>query len=60
MPLTEEIEKLKKEREELMRRIRLERGEHKTKELERRLAQVERELNEKDNESYRRQYTVFS
>ncbi len=43
-----------------MRQIRLERGEHKTKELERRLAQVERELNEKDNESYRRQYTVFS
>ncbi len=38
MPLTEEIEKLKKDREELMRQIRLERGEHKTKELERRLA----------------------
>lgn len=55
-----EIEKLKKEQEELVQKISSETDETKIKELESRLAQVERELRQKDNDTYRRQHTVFS
>ena len=34
--------------------------EMKARELEKELAQVERELSRKDNDTYRRQHTVFS
>ncbi len=55
-----EIEKLKKEREELEREIHAETDESKIRALEKRLAQVERELRQKDNDAYRRQHAVFS
>jgi len=55
-----EIEKLKKKREELERQISLETDETKIKELERKLTQVEGELRQKDNGTYRRQHTVFT
>lgn len=56
----QEIEKLKKKREKLERQINSETDETKIKELEKQLAQVERELRQKDNDAYRRQHTVFS
>ena len=34
--------------------------EKKVRELERKMAQVEQELNLKDNDTYRRQHTVFT
>ena len=55
-----EIEALKKEKEELKRRIDGETDAAKVKELEKELAQVERELRQKDNDTYRRQHTTFS
>ena len=53
-----EIEKLKKRKEELEQRINTETDEAKIKGLERQLAQVERELKQKDNDTYRRQHTA--
>lgn len=55
-----EIEKLKKKREELERQIHSETDDIKVKELEKKLAQVESELRQKDNDTYRRQHSVFS
>ena len=55
-----EIEKLKKKQEELKRQIHSETDDTKIKELEKKLAQVESELRQKDNDTYRRQHTVFS
>ena len=55
-----EIEKLKKEREQLERQINSETDEEKKKNLELKLSQVENELRQKDNDTYRRQHTVFS
>lgn len=55
-----EIENLKKKRDELERQISAETDDAKVKELEQQLAQVERELSQKDNDTYRRQHTVFS
>lgn len=55
-----EIEKLRKEREQLERQINSETDETKKQELEAKLAQVENELRQKDNDAYRRQHTVFS
>ena len=55
-----EIEKLKKKKEELEAKLNTETDESKKKELESRLAQVERELRQKDNDTYRRRHTVFS
>ena len=55
-----EIERLKKEKEQLERRINSETDEVKRKELESKLSQVENELRQKDNDTYRRQHTVFS
>ena len=54
-----EIEKLKKEKEELERRLNTETDEAKIQDLERRLSQVERELRQKDNDTYRRQHSAF-
>ena len=53
-----EIEKLKKQQQELEQRLNSETDEAKIKDLERQLAQVERELKQKDNDTYRRQHTT--
>ena len=53
-----EIEKLKKKKEELEQRLNTETDEAKIKTLGRQLDQVERELQQKDNDSYRRQHTI--
>ena len=53
-----EIEKLKKKQQELEQRINTETDEAKIKDLEQQLAQVERELKQKDNDTYRRQHTT--
>lgn len=55
-----EIEKLKQKKEELEANLNTETDETKKKELESKLAQVERELRQKDNDTYRRQHMVFS
>ena len=55
-----EIEKLKRKRAELERRLNTERDEARRAELEQQLAQVEAELRQKDNDGYRRRNTVFS
>ena len=52
-----EIEKLKKKQQELEQRLGTETDEAKIKDLERQLSQVERELRQKDNDTYRRQHT---
>lgn len=55
-----EIEKLKEEKEQLEQQIKAASGdEEKRRELEARLAQVESELSQKDNDTYRRQHTLF-
>ena len=54
-----EIEKLKKKQKELKQQINSETDEAKIKDLEKKLAQVERELSQKDNDAYRRQHTKF-
>ena len=53
-----EIEKLKKKKEELERRLNTETDEVKIKNLECQLSLVERELKQKDNDSYRHQHTT--
>lgn len=55
-----EIRKLKKKKEELKRQIDSETDGAKIKELEKKLAQVESELRQKDNDTYRRQHSTFS
>ncbi|MDE6815898.1 MAG: hypothetical protein K2P71_07705, partial [Lachnospiraceae bacterium] len=56
-----DIRQLKKKRQELEQKIRSASGdERKIRELEKKLAQVEQELRRKDNDTYRRQHTVFS
>ncbi len=56
-----EIRKLKERKQKLEQQIQSASGdEKKTKELEKKLAQVEQELSQKDNDTYRRQHTVFS
>ena len=56
-----EIEKLKKEKQQLEQQIKAASGdEEKTKELEKKLAQVESELSQKDNDTYRRQHAVIT
>lgn len=52
-----EIEKLKKKRQELEQQLSTETDEARITDLERQLAQVERELKQKDNDTYRRQHT---
>ncbi len=53
-----EIEKLKKKKEELEQRLNTETDEARIKALEQQLAQVESELRQKDNDTYRRQHTT--
>lgn len=55
-----EIKRLRKRREELAAQLRTERDPAKAGALERKLAQVESELRQKDNDAYRRQHTQFT
>ena len=55
-----EIEKLKEEKRQLEQQIQAETDDKKVKELEKKLAQVEVELNQKNNDTYRRQNAVVS
>ena len=55
-----EIEKLKEEKRQLEQQIQIETDEKKVKALEKKLAQVEAELNQKNNDTYRRQNAVVS
>lgn len=55
-----EIERLKKKRATLEQQLSAETEEGKIKQLEQQLTQVESELRRKDNDTYRRQHTVFS
>lgn len=56
-----EIKKLKEQRRQLEQQIKAASGdEEKIRELEKKLSRVESELSQKDNDTYRRQHTVFS
>ena len=55
-----EIEKLKKKQQELEQRLGTETDKAKIKGLERQLSQVEQELKQKDNDTYRRQHAVYT
>ena len=55
-----EIEKLKEKRDGLEQQLRTTKDPDKAKDLERQLAQVEKELQQKDNDAYRRQNSVIS
>lgn len=55
-----EIKELKEKKQQLERQVQLASGDgEKVKELQRKLAQVEMELSQKDNDTYRRQHTIF-
>jgi len=55
-----EIKKLKEKQKELEKQLSAETDEAKVRDLERRLAQVESELRQKDNDTYRRQHSKFT
>ena len=56
-----EIRKLKEKKQELEQQLQSAAGdEKKIRELEKKLTLVEQELSQKDNDTYRRQHTVFS
>lgn len=55
-----EIEKLKEEKRQLEQQLQAETDDEKVKELEKKIAQVEAELNQKNNDTYRRQNAVVS
>ena len=55
-----EIQRLKMKRQELEQRLSTEPDGARSRELERQLAQVERELKQKDNDTYRRQHTQIT
>jgi len=56
-----EVERLKKQKERVEQQIRTAAGnEQKVRELEKELARIEGELNQKDNDAYRRQHAVIS
>ncbi len=55
-----EIERLKKKQKQLEQQINNTADPKKAEALEKELAQVEHELSQKDNDSYRRQHAVFS
>lgn len=55
-----EIRKLKQEKKQLEQKLRTASDPQQTKELEKQLANIEQELQLKDNDTYRRQHTVFS
>ena len=56
----QEIEKLREKKKELEQQINAETDGGKIEALEKELSQVEQELSQKDNDTYRRQHTVFS
>lgn len=56
----QEIRKLKEEKKQLEQKLHTASDSKKVKELEQQLAKVEQELQQKDNDTYRRQHTVFS
>ena len=53
-----EIEKLKKQKQELEQQITRETDESKIEDLKAKLAQVEKELRQKDNDTYKRQHAT--
>lgn len=55
-----ELERLRGRQEELSQRLNQETDPARREELERQLSQAERELAEKDNDTYRRQHTEFT
>ncbi len=55
-----EIEQLKRKKAELEQRASAETDAARVKDLERQLAQTERELSEKDNDAYRKQHSTFT
>ena len=55
-----EIEKLKKQKQELEQQINRETDESKIEDLKAKLAQVEKELSQKDNDTYRRQHATYT
>lgn len=55
-----ELEQLRRERQQLAQQLNSETNETKAKELQRKLAALDSELGQKDNDAYRRQHTVFS
>lgn len=55
-----EIEKLKREKQELEQRLNTETDEARIKDMKTKLAQVERELRQKDNDTYRRQHASYT
>lgn len=55
-----EIRRLKEKKEKLEARLHRETGETRREALERLLAQVENELRQKDNDSYRRRHATFT
>ena len=55
-----EIEKLKKQKQELEQQINRETDETKVDALKAKLAQVERDLRQKDNDTYRRQHATYT
>ncbi len=56
-----EIQKLKEEAQQLEQQIQAASGdEEKKAALEKKLAQIQSELSQKDNDTYRRQHTIFS
>ena len=55
-----EIEKLKKQKQELEQQINRETDESKIEDLKAKLEQIEKELSQKDNDTYRRQHAVYT
>ena len=55
-----EIEKLKKQKQELEQQINRETDESKMEDLKAKLAQIEKELSQKDNDTYRRHHAVYT
>ena len=56
----QEIEKLREKKKKLEQQINAETDVGKIEALEKELSQVEQELSQKNNDTYRRQHTVFS
>ena len=55
-----EIEKLKKQKQELEQQINRETDKSKIEDLKAKLAQIEKELSQKDNDTYRRQHATYT
>lgn len=56
----QEIKKLKEEKKQLEQKLHTISDPQKIKELEKQLENIKQELQQKDNDTYRRQHTVFS